>query len=163
MRVIVRIWIHKTNWSDWKKKPDWTGKLLHSILISLIVRCRTGIWESAVCPIIFSAWCHIRLRQKSCTVRGNTIPDDTNGKNVREPDGRFDGGSSGYSVIRRTPGKKDSDWTCCGDNFRESTADGTDIKRVMFFFYVERCIGLMNGFVKKTMKTSAKEIGKGKK
>lgn len=158
MRVIVRIWIHKTNWSDWKKKPDWTGKLLHSILISLIVRCRTGIWESAVCPIIFSAWCHIRLRQKNRGVRGNT-----NGKYVREPYGRFDGGSSGNSVIRRTSGKKDSDWIWGGEGFRGSTADGTDIKRVMFFFYVERCIGLMNGFVKKTMKTSAKEIGKGKK
>ena len=137
------------------KKLEWTGKLLHSILISLIERYRTGIWESAACRIIFSDWCHIRLRQKNCGVCG-----DTNGKNVRESDGRVDGGPSGCSVIRRTSGKNDSDWICGDEDFRGSTADGTDIKKVMFFFYVERCTGLMNEIVKKTKKTPAKEIEK---
>ena len=37
---------------------------------------------------------------------------------------------------------------------------GTDITRVLYFFYIDRRIILTNGFVKKTQKTPKKEIAK---
>lgn len=40
---------------------------------------------------------------------------------------------------------------------------GTDISRVMYFFYVEKRIILTNGFVKKTQKTPRNEIETAKK
>ncbi|MDO4961869.1 MAG: type II toxin-antitoxin system RelE/ParE family toxin [Eubacteriales bacterium] len=40
---------------------------------------------------------------------------------------------------------------------------GSDITRVLYFFYVGRRIILTNGFVKKTQKTPTKEIEKAKK
>lgn len=40
---------------------------------------------------------------------------------------------------------------------------GSDITRVMYFFYVERHIILTNGFIKKTQKTPQSEIEKAKK
>jgi phage-related protein len=40
---------------------------------------------------------------------------------------------------------------------------GSDITRVMYFFYVDQHIILTNGFIKKTQKTPPKEIEKAKK
>ena len=40
---------------------------------------------------------------------------------------------------------------------------GSDITRVLYFFYVERHIILTNGFIKKTQKTPPKEIERAKK
>ena len=40
---------------------------------------------------------------------------------------------------------------------------GTDITRVMYFFYVGRKIILTNGFIKKTKKTPLSEINKAKR
>ena len=40
---------------------------------------------------------------------------------------------------------------------------GSDITRVLYFFYVDRKIILTNGFVKKTQKTPPKEIERAKK
>ena len=40
---------------------------------------------------------------------------------------------------------------------------GSDITRVMYFFYVDQHIILTNGFTKKTQKTPPKEIEKAKK
>ena len=40
---------------------------------------------------------------------------------------------------------------------------GTDISRVLYFFYVDQHIVLTNGFVKKTQKTPPQEIEKAKK
>ena len=40
---------------------------------------------------------------------------------------------------------------------------GSDITRVMYFFYVNQHIILTNGFIKKTQKTPPKEIEKAKK
>lgn len=40
---------------------------------------------------------------------------------------------------------------------------GSDITRVLYFFYVDRQIILTNGFIKKTMKTHPKEIVLAKK
>ena len=40
---------------------------------------------------------------------------------------------------------------------------GSDITRVLYFFYVERHIILTNGFIKKTQKTPPKEIDRAKK
>lgn len=40
---------------------------------------------------------------------------------------------------------------------------GTDITRVLYFFYVDRHIILTNGFIKKTNKTPTKEIERTKK
>jgi len=40
---------------------------------------------------------------------------------------------------------------------------GTDISRVLYFFYVDQHIVLTNGFVKKTAKTPPQEIEKAKK
>ena len=40
---------------------------------------------------------------------------------------------------------------------------GTDITRVLYFFYVGRKIILTNGFIKKTKKTPAAEIEKAKR
>ena len=40
---------------------------------------------------------------------------------------------------------------------------GSDITRVLYFFYVERHIILTNGFIKKTQKTPSKEIDRAKK
>ena len=40
---------------------------------------------------------------------------------------------------------------------------GSDITRVLYFFYVERHIILTNGFFKKTQKTPPKEIDRAKK
>ena len=40
---------------------------------------------------------------------------------------------------------------------------GTDITRVLYFFYVDRHIILTNGFIKKTNKTPTKEIERAKK
>ena len=39
---------------------------------------------------------------------------------------------------------------------------GTDISRVLYFFYVGKKIILTNGFIKKTQKTPKKEIEKAK-
>ena len=40
---------------------------------------------------------------------------------------------------------------------------GSDITRVMYFFYIDRRVILTNGFVKKTKKTPLKELEKAKK
>ena len=40
---------------------------------------------------------------------------------------------------------------------------GSDVTRVLYFFYVDRQIVLTNGFVKKTKKTPKKEIERAKK
>jgi len=40
---------------------------------------------------------------------------------------------------------------------------GSDITRVLYFFYYERHIILTNGFIKKTQKTPAQEIEKAKR
>lgn len=40
---------------------------------------------------------------------------------------------------------------------------GSDITRVLYFFYVDRHIILTNGFIKKTQKTPPKEIERAKK
>lgn len=40
---------------------------------------------------------------------------------------------------------------------------GSDITRVLYFFYVDRRIILTNGFIKKTQKTPAAEIEKAKR
>ena len=40
---------------------------------------------------------------------------------------------------------------------------GSDITRVLYFFYVDRHIILTNGFIKKTKKTPLKEIERAKK
>ncbi len=40
---------------------------------------------------------------------------------------------------------------------------GTDISRVLYFFYVDHRIILTNGFIKKTQKTPAQEMEKAKK
>ena len=40
---------------------------------------------------------------------------------------------------------------------------GSDITRVLYFFYVDRKIILTNGFIKKTQKTPSKEIERAKK
>ena len=40
---------------------------------------------------------------------------------------------------------------------------GSDITRVLYFFYIDRRIILTNGFVKKTNKTPSKEIEKAKR
>ena len=40
---------------------------------------------------------------------------------------------------------------------------GSDITRVLYFFYVNRRIVLTNGFIKKTQKTPPKEIERAKK
>jgi len=40
---------------------------------------------------------------------------------------------------------------------------GSDITRVLYFFYVERHIILTNGFIKKTQKTPPKEVDRAKK
>ena len=40
---------------------------------------------------------------------------------------------------------------------------GSDITRVLYFFYVDKHIILTNGFIKKTQKTPAAEIDKAKK
>ena len=40
---------------------------------------------------------------------------------------------------------------------------GSDITRVMYFFYIDRRVILTNGFVKKTKKTPSKELEKAKK
>ena len=40
---------------------------------------------------------------------------------------------------------------------------GSDITRVLYFFYVERHIILTNGFIKKTQKTLPREIERAKK
>ncbi len=40
---------------------------------------------------------------------------------------------------------------------------GSDITRVLYFFYVDRKVILTNGFIKKTQKTPAGEIEKAKK
>nr|WP_330407377.1 type II toxin-antitoxin system RelE/ParE family toxin [Enterocloster lavalensis] len=40
---------------------------------------------------------------------------------------------------------------------------GSDITRVLYFFYVERHIILTNGFIKKTQKIPPKEIERAKK
>ena len=40
---------------------------------------------------------------------------------------------------------------------------GSDITRVLYFFYVDRHIILTNGFIKKTQKTPLKEIERAKK
>ena len=40
---------------------------------------------------------------------------------------------------------------------------GTDISRVLYFFYVGRKIVLTNGFIKKTQKTPVSEIDKAKR
>ena len=40
---------------------------------------------------------------------------------------------------------------------------GSDITRVLYFFYVDRCIILTNWFIKKTQKTPSKEIERAKK
>ena len=40
---------------------------------------------------------------------------------------------------------------------------GSDIPRVMYFFYIDRRVILTNGFVKKTKKTPLKELEKAKK
>lgn len=40
---------------------------------------------------------------------------------------------------------------------------GTDISRVLYFFYVDQHIILTNGFIKKTQKTPASEIERAKK
>ena len=40
---------------------------------------------------------------------------------------------------------------------------GTDITRVLYFFYVDRRIILTNGFIKKTQKTPPKEIDRAKR
>ena len=51
-----------------------------------------------------------------------------------------------------------------GDGIFELRAKvGTDISRVMFFFYIDRRIILTNGFIKKTQKTPRSEIAKAKK
>ena len=47
--------------------------------------------------------------------------------------------------------------------FELRTKCGTDITRVLYFFYVERHIILTNGFIKKTQKTPSKEIDKAEK
>ena len=39
---------------------------------------------------------------------------------------------------------------------------GSDITRVMYFFYIDRRVILTNGFVKKTKKTPLKELEKAK-
>ena len=40
---------------------------------------------------------------------------------------------------------------------------GSDVTRVLYFFYVDRHIILTNGFIKKTQKTPLKEIERAKK
>lgn len=40
---------------------------------------------------------------------------------------------------------------------------GTDISRVLYFFYVDRCIVLTNGFIKKTQKTPREVIERAKR
>ena len=40
---------------------------------------------------------------------------------------------------------------------------GSDIARVLYFFFIDRRIILTNGFIKKTQKTPTKEIAKAKK
>ena len=49
------------------------------------------------------------------------------------------------------------------DIFELRVKAGTDITRVLYFFYVGRRIILTNGFVKKTQKTPPGEIQKAKK
>ena len=47
--------------------------------------------------------------------------------------------------------------------FELRAKQGSDITRVMYFFYVERHIILTNGFIKKTQKTPQSEIEKAKR
>lgn len=47
--------------------------------------------------------------------------------------------------------------------FELRAKQGSDITRVMYFFYVDRHIILTNGFIKKTQKTPPAEIEKAKK
>lgn len=47
--------------------------------------------------------------------------------------------------------------------FELRAKQGSDITRVMYFFYVDRHIILTNGFIKKTQKTPQSEIEKAKK
>lgn len=46
--------------------------------------------------------------------------------------------------------------------FELRAKQGSDITRVMYFFYVDRHIILTNGFIKKTQKTPQSEIEKAK-
>ena len=47
--------------------------------------------------------------------------------------------------------------------FELRAKQGSDIARVMYFFYVDRHIILTNGFIKKTQKTPQSEIEKAKR
>ena len=47
--------------------------------------------------------------------------------------------------------------------FELRARSGSDITRVLYFFYVDKHIILTNGFVKKTQKTPQEEIAKAKK
>lgn len=47
--------------------------------------------------------------------------------------------------------------------FELRAKQGSDITRVMYFFYVDRHIILTNGFIKKTQKTQQSEIEKAKR
>ena len=47
--------------------------------------------------------------------------------------------------------------------FELCAKQGSDITRVMYFFYVDRHIILTNGFIKKTQKTPQSEIEKAKR
>ena len=47
--------------------------------------------------------------------------------------------------------------------FESRAKVGSDITRVMYFFYIDRRVILTNGFVKKTKKTPLKELEKAKK
>ena len=47
--------------------------------------------------------------------------------------------------------------------FELRAKQGSDITRVMYFFYVDRPIILTNGFIKKTQKTPQSEIEKAKR
>jgi len=47
--------------------------------------------------------------------------------------------------------------------FELRAKQGSDITRVMYFFYVDRHIILTNGFIKKTQKTPQSEIEKAKR
>lgn len=47
--------------------------------------------------------------------------------------------------------------------FELRVKQGSDITRVMYFFYVDRHIILTNGFIKKTQKTPQSEIEKAKR
>lgn len=49
------------------------------------------------------------------------------------------------------------------DIFELRTQQGSDITRVLFFFFVDKRIVLTNGFVKKTQRTPRLEIRKAKK